>query len=164
MRAKLILALATMSVAALSTTVVAANPGAASGASTHDHAKGCERSFEAAVEDYRVTTFEKDADGFNALLADDVTVVLAEGTTLVGKKASADFVEAFFGNPAWTQTLDVVRTVKHRCQTAFVLFDSVLTMTPGGTPEPLAIGVTFVRERGQWLVLHNQDSTGPVAS
>jgi hypothetical protein len=45
-----------------------------------------------------------------------------------------------------------------------VLFDSVLTMAPGGTPEPLAIGVTFTYEHGRWLVLHNQDSPGPVAS
>ena len=159
MHPKVIAALTATTVVALSTVLTAAGPGTAG----HGD-RGCERKLRTAIEDYRVTTFEKDADGFNALLAKDVTVVLAEGTTLVGKKATSAFVDGFFANPEWTQTLDVVRTTRHHCQTGFVLFDSVLTMTPGGTPEPLAIGVTFTYEHGRWLVLHNQDSPGPVAA
>ena len=112
---------------------------------------------------YRQTTFDKDARGFNALLDDDVVVVLANGYTLIGKEATAEFVEGFFADPAWTQTLDVVHTTVDGCRAGFVLFDSELTAEPGATPDPLAIGVTFVWKHGRWQVLHNQDSTGPVS-
>ncbi len=155
MKRRPILALTVIVTAVLSTTLT----GSSTAVPDADRGRpACERTLQHAIEAYRVSTFERDADGFNALLADDVTVVLAEGTTLVGKEATAAFVDRFFANPDWTQTLDVVLTTRHGCRSGFVLFDSVLTMTPGGTAEPLAIGVTFTFERGRWLVLHNQDS------
>jgi hypothetical protein len=123
----------------------------------------CGASFAAAVESYRQTTFEKDADGFNALLHRDITAIFADGSTLIGKEATATFIDGFFADPEWTQTLDVVLTEVEGCRSGFVLFDSVYTPSPTTEGVPLAIGVTFTFEAGTWLVLHNQDSDGPVS-
>ncbi|MGH3481019.1 MAG: YybH family protein, partial [Nocardioidaceae bacterium] len=131
-------------------------------ATTSSHGRDCAKGFTSAVEQYRRTTFDKDADGFNALLAPEITIIFADGSTLLGKEESAAWIERFFADPQWTQTLDVVRTTHESCRTGFVLFDSVYTPTPADPPKPLAIGVTFVRSHGEWLVLHNQDSTGPI--
>lgn len=139
-------------------------PAAASAVGSHDHGRpSCGRDFQRAVEAYRQTTFAKDADGFNALLDDDTTLIFANGGTLQGKTESASWIEDFFADPDWTQTLDVVRTARTGCRAGFVLFDSVYTPAPDAEPKDLAIGVTFVNEGGTWLVLQNQDSTGPVS-
>lgn len=135
-----------------------ATTSAPSGPSNH-----CQVSFAGAVEDYRQTTFENDADGFNALLHDDVTAIFADGSTLLGKEATAAFIDGFFADPEWTQTLDVVRSEADGSRAGFVLFDSVYTPSPSTDGVPLAIGVTFTFHRGEWLVLHNQDSDGPVS-
>ncbi|WP_322937434.1 nuclear transport factor 2 family protein [Nocardioides bizhenqiangii] len=161
-----------MRIATLSTTVLAAfavGVGAPAVTSAHDSAEQsrpfnhCQRSFAGAVEDYRQTTFDKDADGFNDLLHDDVSAIFADGSTLLGKEATAGFIESFFADEEWTQTLDVVHTEVEGCRSGFVLFDSVYTPSPSSEGVPLAIGVTFTFERGEWLVLHNQDSDGPVS-
>ena len=138
-------------------------PAASAISSATDPHSACARDFEAAVEAYRQTTFAKDADGFNALLADDVTLVLANGGTIPGKPDFAAWIDGFFADPDWSQTLEVVRMTRTGCRAGFVLFDSVYTPSPESAPKPLAIGVTFVNEAGAWLVLHNQDSTGPVS-
>jgi len=128
---------------------------------SHDHDE-CVRSLDRAIEAYRRTTFERDADGFNALWADSCIAVFADGETLLGRDETAGFIEGFFADDAWTQTLDVVRVERRGCRVGSVLLDSVFTPAPGKEPKPLAIGVTFVREDDAWLVVHNQDSTGPV--
>ncbi len=123
----------------------------------------CQRSFAGAVEDYRQTTFDKDADGFNDLLHPDVSAIFADGSTLLGKDATAGFIDSFFADEEWTQTLDVVHTAVDGCRSGFALFDSVYTPSPSDDGVPLAIGVTFTFQSGEWLVLHNQDSDGPVS-
>jgi uncharacterized protein (TIGR02246 family) len=151
------LAAALLSATAL-TLVASGGPAQAAGKST-----GCAAGFEGAVQAYRQTTFDKDAAGFNALLAEDVTAIFANGSTLYGKDETAAFITDFFADPEWTQTLDVVHKTRQGCQSGFVLFDSVYTPSPTATPVPLAIGVTFVHTGGRWLVIQNQDSDGPVS-
>lgn len=157
-------------IATLSTTLLAALavgagvPAVTSAApSTSAPVRQCAASFAQAVEDYRQTTFDKDAAGFNALLHPDVTAIFADGSTLVGKDATAGFIDAFFADPEWTQTLDVVLTEAEGCRSGFVLLDSVYTPSAADPGIPLAIGVTFTYDSGEWLVLHNQDSDGPVS-
>lgn len=154
--------LAALSAALVAVAALAGTPSAVAGSARPPHS-GCSRAFERAVQDYRQTTFDKDADGFNALLDKEVTVVFADGSTLQGKRETAAFIDDFFADSAWTQTLEVARTTRAGCRAGFVLFDSVFTPSPDGAGIPLAIGVTFVHEHGRWLVLHNQDSRGPVA-
>lgn len=151
--------LTTTAVAALAV-AVAAPASTSAKSSPHNH---CRTSFADAVQDYRQTTFEKDADGFNALLHRDVTAIFADGSTLLGKEATADFIDGFFADEEWTQTLDVVVTEVDGCRSGFVLFDSVYTPSPATPGVPLAIGVTFTYKSGKWLALHNQDSDGPVS-
>lgn len=161
-----------MRIATLSTTLLAAlavGAGAPAVTSAQEASQQttagnyCELSFAAAVEDYRRTTFDKDADGFNDLLHPDVAAIFADGSTLLGKEATAGFIDSFFADEEWTQTLDVVHTAVDGCRSGFVLFDSVYTPSPSSDGVPLAIGVTFTFQRGEWLVLHNQDSDGPVS-
>lgn len=145
-------------VGATALTLVASASPASAGKST-----GCGAAFNRAVQAYRHTTFTKNAKGFNALLASDVTAIFANGSTLYGKDETAAFITDFFADPEWTQTLDVVHETRQGCQSGFVLFDSIYTPSPTATPVPLAIGVTFVHLHGRWLVVQNQDSNGPVS-
>ena len=121
----------------------------------------CAKAFDRAVDAYVQTTHDRDADGFAAVLHEDVTAIFATGGVLYGKAQTMDFIEQFFAAPDWTQTFDELTREVRGCSTGFVLWDSVYTPSPGADPEPLVIGVTFVFERGRWLALHNQDSTGP---
>ena len=127
----------------------------------HGNDNGCERSFDRAVTAYVETTDERDADGFAALLYDDVTAVFANGGVLYGKDETMGFIEPFFEAPGWTQTFDELIRHVEGCRSGFVLFDSVYS--EDGTDVPLVIGLTFTRERGRWLVLQNQDSSGPAS-
>lgn len=157
------LRIATLATTALAALAVGVGAPAVTSASTSPPTERCRASFDVAVEEYRQTTFDKDAPGFNALLHPDVTAIFADGSTLLGKEATAAFIDGFFADPEWTQTLDVVRTEVAGCRSGFVLFDSVYTPSPTSDGIPLAIGVTFTYERGGWLALHNQDSDGPVS-
>ncbi len=134
---------------------------ASAGSSGGGHGDGCERSFDRAVDAYVETTDERDADGFAALLHEDVTAIFANGGVLYGKDQTMGFIEPFFEAPGWTQTFDELTRHVEGCRSGFVLFDSVYT--EDGTEVPLVIGLTFTRERGRWLVLHNQDSSGPAS-
>lgn len=154
--------IATLATTALGALVVGLGAPAVTAAQSAPH-QVCRATFADAVEDYRQTTFDKDADGFNALLHPDVTAIFADGSTLLGKGATAGFIDAFFADPEWAQTLDVVRTKVDGCRAGFVLFDSVYKPSPAAADVPLAIGVTFTFAQGEWLVLHNQDSDGPVS-
>jgi hypothetical protein len=78
-----------------------------------------------------------------------------------GKDETMGFIEPFFEASGWTQTFDELTRHVEGCRSGFVLFDSVYT--EDGTEVPLVIGLTFTRERGRWLVLQNQDSSGPAS-
>lgn len=133
----------------------------AAGASKPPGAVGCAAEFDKAVQAYVDTTHERDVEGFEALLDDDVTVIFRLGEVLYGKEATMGFIEPFFEATNWTQSFDELTRVVRGCRTGFVLFDSVYT--ENGEPLPLVIGVTFTYERGRWLVVHNQDSAGPAS-
>ena len=123
--------------------------------------RSCEREFDRAVAAYVETTDERDADGFAALLHDDVTAIFANGGVLYGKDQTMAFIEPFFETPGWTQTFTELTRHVEGCKSGFVLFDSVYS--EAGTDVPLVIGLTFTREQGRWLVLQNQDSSGPAS-
>lgn len=44
------------------------------------------------------------------------------------------------------------------CSTAYVLFDSVYAEPAAGFRQELAIGITWTREHGRWLVLADQNT------
>lgn len=125
------------------------------------HAHGCARDFDRAVAAYVDTTDRRDADGFARLMHRDVTAVFANGGVLYGKEQLMGFIEPFFEATNWTQSFEELTRHVEGCSTGFVLLDSVYTQD--GTDVPLVIGLTFTRERGRWLVIHNQDSNGPAS-
>ena len=121
--------------------------------------RGCERALDSAIQAYVDTTDARDAEGFADLLHPEVTAIFADGEVLLGRDATMAFIGPFFAAPGWTQTFDEVARQVEGCSTGFVLFDSVYTQ--GDTVVPVVIGLTFTRVDGEWLVLHNQDSSGP---
>jgi hypothetical protein len=125
------------------------------------HNRGCERDFDRAVRAYVETTDERDVDGFAALLHEDVTAIFANGGVLYGKDQTMGFIGPFFETPGWTQTFEELSRHVEGCKSGFVLFDSVYS-EPGAVV-PMVIGLTFTHEHGRWLVLHNQDSSGPAS-
>jgi len=120
--------------------------------------QGCGRQLDAAVHRYVATTDRRDADGFNALLHRDVTGVLPGGTVFAGKTDMAGFITRFFARTDWTQTFELRRTTRSGCSTAYVLFDSVYAEPEAGYRQELAIGVTWTREYGRWLVVADQNT------
>jgi hypothetical protein len=127
----------------------------------HGAQPGCLARFGTAVRAYVSTTDRRDARGFNALLDPDATVVFANGSVLYGRAQVADFITGFFADPGWTQTFTELTRHVEGCRSGFVLFDSVYSVPADNRVSPLVIGVTFTYDHGRWLVLHNQDSTGP---
>lgn len=165
-----------LSVAGL-TAVVAATTGSASAApvahpsttravsqhSTENWQRLCRYQFDGVVRAYVKTTQAHDAADFNALLDRDATVIFANGGVLSGKKEVAGFITDFFADPGWTQTFTKLQQHVQGCRSGFVLFDSVYSVPAADRVSPLVIGVTFTYRKGRWLVLHNQDSTGPAS-
>jgi uncharacterized protein (TIGR02246 family) len=141
----------------------AATGGGPSPQSAHaDRSARCARDLDRAERQYVRTTERRDADGFNALLDRDVTLILREGEVYDGKAEFAAFIEEFFADPSWTQTFALRKKVVRGCSTAFVRYDSRFRDPDDGVDLHLVIGLSFVRRDGRWLVLHNQDSGRPL--
>jgi uncharacterized protein (TIGR02246 family) len=138
--------------------IAAIGPAAAPATAATSASAGCGRQLDAAVHRYLATTDRRDAAGFNALLHRDVTGTLPGGTVFAGKAELADFITSFFGRTDWTQTFELRRTTRTGCATAYVLFDSVYAEPAAGFSQQLAIGVTWTREHGRWLVLADQNT------
>ena len=151
--------IATLAIAVPTVAVVTTGP-----TSYHNtRQQGCARQFDRAVRSYVNTTQNRDAEGFNALLHRDVTVVFANGGVLDGKTETANFIHGFFADPGWTQSFNELKRHVSGCDAGFVLFDSVYSVPAEHRVSPLVIGVTFTYQHGRWRVLHNQDSTGPAS-
>lgn len=144
-----------MGIVALSNPV-AAGPANAERGDNRPQDRRCARQFDKAVERYVETTDARDTAGFNRLLHPDVTAVLPGGYTLIGEADVAEFIDGFFARTDWTQTLEVKHTAVSGCGTAHVLFDSVYTDGDGAVP--LAIIITWTRDRGQWRVIVDQNT------
>lgn len=140
----------------------AAVPAVAIGAeATGEPQSRCAASFDRAVRTYVDSTAKRDAKRFASVLHPDVTAIFADGEVLYGKERTMAFIGPFFAQSGWTQTFDELTREVRGCRTAFVLFDSVFTPSPGAEPIKFVIGVTFTYENGRWLALQNQDSNGP---
>ena len=119
---------------------------------------GCARQFDAAVGRYLSTTDDRDAAAFNRLLHEDVVGILPGGTVFTGKAELAGFIDSFFARTDWTQTFSLRHKAVDGCSTGFVLFDSVYAEPAAGYHQQLAIGLTWTRENGRWLVLADQNT------
>lgn len=121
----------------------------------HRHV-ACARQFEKAVQAYLDTTQRHDAADFEKLLSPDYTVILPGGTTFVGKKDGAAFIDRFFARTDWTQTFTETSRAVEGCRTALVVFDSVYSDEDG--PAPLVIALTWTYRDGRWFVLTDQNT------
>lgn len=160
MRRTLLRTLASLVAVTAAAAPVAALGAEAVGSQSPSHS-GCAAGFDRAVRTYVDATAKRDAARFASVLHPDVTAIFADGEVLYGKERTMAFIEPFFASPGWTQTFDELTREVRGCRTAFVLFDSVFTPSPGAEPVEFVIGVTFTHENGRWLALHNQDGDGP---
>jgi uncharacterized protein (TIGR02246 family) len=142
--------------AALTAAVVLPVGSSASADDVTSATRGCEREFRSAVQAYVRTTDRRDADAFGALLHRDFTGIFPDGEVLAGKDEGLAFFREFFADPSWTQTFTPLRTTVQGCGTGFVLFDSVYEQ-PGARVH-MVIGLSWTRERGRWLVVHDQNT------
>ncbi|HWM06727.1 MAG TPA: nuclear transport factor 2 family protein [Actinophytocola sp.] len=133
-------------------------PAASATGSSATGSAGCGRQLDAAVDKYVATTDARDARRFNDLLHRDVTGVLPGGTVFAGKAEMAGFIDGFFARTDWTQTFELTRRTVSGCASAYVLFDSVYAEPAAGYSQRLAIGLTWTREHGRWLVLADQNT------
>ena len=154
-----------VTVPAAGATPVATKPtaAAASPAITADTTRGdhllqwwCTWQLRQAARIYIDTTVRRDARRFKALLADDYTAVLPDGSVLAGKPAGSAFIDRFFARTDWTQTFTTTREVVEGCRSAVVLFDSTYRDAEGAVR--LVIGLSWTYRHGRWLVLLDQNT------
>jgi uncharacterized protein (TIGR02246 family) len=144
-------------IVAIGLAVAAVGGGTAAATAAPGPAAGCARSFDAALRTYVRTTDDRDAPGFTALLHRDVTGVLPGGAVFSGRAELAGFIDGFFARTDWTQTFAEKRRSAD-CRTGYVLYESVYAEPAAGFSQTLAIGVTWTREHGRWLVLADQNT------
>ncbi|MFD9911025.1 YybH family protein [Streptomyces sp. NPDC059063] len=118
----------------------------------------CAAQFGSAVRAYVDATRDRDTERYERLVHDGYTIVFADGEVREGKADSMEFIREFFADTGWNQTFQETRRVVSGCRTGFVLFDSVYTRPADGYRAHLVIGLSFTREHGRWLVLHDQNS------
>lgn len=149
------LAAAVTAVPAAASTATASSSWAGVPTST-SHRPGCVKQLTHAVRAYIRTTDQRDARGFERLLANDYTAILPGGTVLAGKAAGSAFIDRFFARTDWAQTFSETRRAIEGCRTALVVFNSTYTDEDGAVP--LVIGLSWTYRDGQWLVLQDQNT------
>ncbi|GIG02602.1 YybH family protein [Catellatospora citrea] len=146
--------------AALGLAVLLAVPGAA-GAGKGDTARGCERSFDAAVADFDAVFLAKDLPKVMSYYHDEAVQIGSNGAYRKDKAAiQANFTGLF--TYAFTATFPEVKKVVDGCRGATLVVDFTLAIPSVGFKQHFYNALTFVRERGKWKIILDVSSPLPV--
>jgi ketosteroid isomerase-like protein len=116
--------------------------------------------FAEAVDRHLATITERDLTAYLATVHDDVTLIMPNGRLVEGKPALATFTGDWFGDLDWTWHLSPVHTTAAD-DTGVALFTvDYHDVDAAGQPYQLRylLGLTFTRQNGVWLLLHDQNT------
>ena len=147
MRRRYVAALAAL---ALTGTVAAATPAAASG-SGHDSNRHCRAGFHAAVVEDNEAYNAKDADRYEAILNPRM-IFWQDGVTTYGRDAIMATARANFAIPGWTWTYQIESETVHGCQSGIAVATSTVAFPDQGIERHFAFTMYLVREHGKWTV------------
>jgi hypothetical protein len=145
--------------AAALTATAAAVPAAATAGDGTRHESGCVRSLEAANSAFDHAFFARDLDAFIDFYSDDATIIYFNGTRLYTKDEARQNSAALFGQQ-WTASFTVLKvTVQPGCHSGQVFEDGHFTRN--GVTFHFFVGLSWVREHGEWKVAVDQGTGLP---
>ncbi|MFD0782966.1 YybH family protein [Micromonospora azadirachtae] len=148
--------------AALAAGLPAAAQPAQSAQPTRDassHAPG-RQSFEAAVAAHLRAIVQRDLPGYAATLAPRVQLVLPDASVVSGKDAVVEVNREFFADRTWRlEATEMSRGLGDRAGTVVYQFTFIYSLPDGSSLRGTSVvGLTFVWQRGRWLLLHDQNT------
>lgn len=119
-----------------------------------------------ALEEHLSALERKDLDAYAATLADEVVLILPDGTVLDGKAAVVELHREMFADDSWTQER-TVRRVLSAGSTGWVLIEYRFVVVDGdGTvvsDSRAYFTLTYALVDGRWLVVADQNTRLPSA-
>ncbi|MEU4679079.1 nuclear transport factor 2 family protein [Micromonospora sp. NPDC023737] len=118
------------------------------------------QSFDAAVAAHLRAIVQRDLPGYAATLAPQVQLVLPDASVVSGKDAVVEVNREFFADRTWRlEATEVARGLGDRAGTVVYQFSFVYALPDGSTLRGTSlVGLTFVCQRGRWLLLHDQNT------
>ena len=145
MRRRYVAALAAL---ALTGTVVAAAPAAASN-DTNEH---CAAGFHAAVVEDNEAFNARDAARYEAILNPRM-IFWYDGVTTYGRDAIIETAKQNFAVPGWIWTYDILSETVYGCESGIAVLDTHTIYPAHERPDHhFAVTMTLVREHGKWSV------------
>jgi uncharacterized protein (TIGR02246 family) len=116
--------------------------------------------FPAAVEHHLATVGGRDLDGYLATVHDDVSLVLPNGRLVEGRDAVGAFHRDWFDDPDWNWTPQPVRTTVAGDTGVALYAVEYRDLDGSGQPYTMRylLSLTFARQDGRWLLLHDQNT------
>jgi uncharacterized protein (TIGR02246 family) len=122
-------------------------------------------SFEATLAIHLRAIQRRDIDLYATTIAPRAQLVLPNAAVVSGKRDVVAVNRDFFADPTWTlRATELSRGVADRAATVVFRFAFTYTEADGSqTVSTNVVGLTFVRDDGRWLMLHDQNTRVPAA-
>jgi uncharacterized protein (TIGR02246 family) len=122
-------------------------------------------SFDATLAAHLRAIQRRDIARYAATVHPQAQLILPNAAVVSGKREVVEVNREFFADPTWTlAATELSRGVTERAAT--VVFRFAFTYTePDGSQvvSTNVVGLTFVRDNGRWLMLHDQNTRVPAA-
>ncbi|MEV0131601.1 nuclear transport factor 2 family protein [Dactylosporangium sp. NPDC050688] len=119
-----------------------------------------------ALEEHLSALERKDLDAYAATLADEVVLILPDGTVLDGKAAVVELHREMFADDSWTQER-TVRRVMVAGSTGWVLIEYRFVVVDSDgkvvSDSRAYFTLTYASVDGRWLVIADQNTRLPAA-
>lgn len=111
-----------------------------------------------AVDRHLSAIQNRDLSAYSATLHDDVLVILPTGARFEGRAAVEEFHREFFADPDWSQSMTELRFVAMDTAASTLYEAEYRDVDAAGQPitKRFLVGLVFVREGQEWLLLHDQ--------
>ncbi|MGX6607912.1 YybH family protein [Micromonosporaceae bacterium Da 78-11] len=116
--------------------------------------------FVAAVQEHLAAVGKRDLPGYLGTVHDDVSLIMPNGKVIEGRDAVAAFHRDWFDDPDWSWVLTPVRTITAGDTGVAVLAVEYHDLDGAGQAYTMRylLSLTFVRQAGTWLLLHDQNT------
>ncbi|MFI5892349.1 YybH family protein [Actinoplanes sp. NPDC051513] len=119
--------------------------------------------FTEALAGHLAAIEARDLEAYLATVRDDVCLIMPNGRLLQGHDSIADFHRSWFDDPDWSWRLTPDRTATAGDTAVAVFTVDYHDRDQHGEPYTMryVLSLTFTREAGSWLLLHDQNTLLP---
>ena len=116
--------------------------------------------FAEAVERHLDTVAERDLDGYLSTVHEDVSLISPDGRLVEGRAAVGDFHRDWFDDPDWSWVLTPLRSTAAAGTGVAVFAVEYHDLDRAGQPYTMRylLSLTFARQDGAWLLIHDQNT------